>query len=458
MADALNIMNKFETDPDGDNKVRPRRENETPRNDRNKENKDSSNKVKTELDDEAEDGVTLVQESVPQKKPLSKGEMQLLQQVVEEDCGEDDDNFHFMFTTVSSRRSKIPVDWILLDNQSTCHIFHNRDLIQNIRKCKKGDEIKISSNGNGFLIANEICDLPGLGPVHFHPGSIANVLSFSKVSKKFTITYDNRVEDSFIVHGNNRKIRFIQSEKGLFFHKVYKGPQGRHLQLIQTVKGNEACFTKRQVDKAKLARRIYIVLGRPSHDSFVSFIRNNNIRNYPIEVEDVHLSSQIYGPDIAAVRGKTTRVQPGHVLTPVISPVPEHILRLHPKIHLCVDVCFVNNIPFLITTSRNIKLRTVDPISDVSHATILTSLTQVMRIYSSRGFEIGYIHGDGGFKTLENDLLPARLNITAAGEHVPEVERSIRTIKERTRACIHGLPFRRHPTQMIIANVRHHNS
>ena len=41
------------------------------------------------------------------------------------------------------------------------------------------------------------------------------------------------------------------------------------------------------------------------------------------------------------------------------------------------------------------------------------------------------------------------MNIATADSHVGEVERSIRTIKERLRSLVHGLPFKRLPRLMI---------
>jgi len=59
------------------------------------------------------------------------------------------------------------------------------------------------------------------------------------------------------------------------------------------------------------------------------------------------------------------------------------------------------------------------------------------------------------FECIRNDVLPSRLNVTAADDHVGEVERSIRTMKERARTIIHGLPFKRLPKVMIQALVYH---
>jgi len=49
------------------------------------------------------------------------------------------------------------------------------------------------------------------------------------------------------------------------------------------------------------------------------------------------------------------------------------------------------------------------------------------------------------------------LNITAEDEHVPEVERYIRTIKERTCAVHNTVPFKKMPGMMIVEMVHASN-
>jgi len=46
-------------------------------------------------------------------------------------------------------------------------------------------------------------------------------------------------------------------------------------------------------------------------------------------------------------------------------------------------------------------------------------------------------------------VLPSQLDVPAADDHVGEVERSVRTMKECTRTTIHGLPFKRLPKLMV---------
>ena len=62
----------------------------------------------------------------------------------------------------------------------------------------------------------------------------------------------------------------------------------------------------------------------------------------------------------------------------------------------------------------------------------------------------------GGFRHLRpmiHDKLKANMNIVSRDEHVPEIERYIRTVKERVRGTYGVLPFASLPTRMIIELV-----
>jgi hypothetical protein len=50
---------------------------------------------------------------------------------------------------------------------------------------------------------------------------------------------------------------------------------------------------------------------------------------------------------------------------------------------------------------------------------------------------------DGQFKPLHGNLatMGVMLNMTSNNEHVPDIERYIRTVKERVRAIYNTLPF-----------------
>ena len=62
---------------------------------------------------------------------------------------------------------------------------------------------------------------------------------------------------------------------------------------------------------------------------------------------------------------------------------------------------------------------------------------------------------DGQFEPLRGNLaeLGILLNTASNDEHVPEIERQIRTVKERTRSIYCTLPFNKMPRRLIIEMV-----
>jgi len=79
--------------------------------------------------------------------------------------------------------------------------------------------------------------------------------------------------------------------------------------------------------------------------------------------------------------------------------------------------------------------------------TLVTSIEQVIQAYQNRGFKIQAILGDGQFKHVQQIIKQKgiSMNICMANKHVPEIERYIRTAKERVRSIATTLPFERYP-------------
>ena len=83
--------------------------------------------------------------------------------------------------------------------------------------------------------------------------------------------------------------------------------------------------------------------------------------------------------------------------------------------------------------------------------TILECYNKIKKVYKSRDISIDEIQADGEFKCITEDVRPSFLHIIApSNDHVPEVERSIRTIKERVRCFLHDLPYHSYPKIVMI--------
>jgi hypothetical protein len=117
---------------------------------------------------------------------------------------------------------------------------------------------------------------------------------------------------------------------------------------------------------------------------------------------------------------------------------------------------FVNKIPFFVTFSCHVKFGTAEMLQNQQSKTILRAIKQVKSVYMmKRGFKISILLMKGQFESIRGDLaaMQIKLNTVSNDEHVPEVERYIRTIKVRARCAYNKLPFRRIPARMIIQMV-----
>ena len=166
--------------------------------------------------------------------------------------------------------------------------------------------------------------------------------------------------------------------------------------------------------------------------------------------EDILIAEKIFGPDLGSLKGKTVRRGTDHVEVASV-PVPADLMSEYRTVIIGADIMFVNKLPFFVTISRNLKFGTAVLITDQKHATLVKAVRDVRNIYKKRGFKTGAMLMDGQFEGLTGDLAEfgVTLNTVARGEHVPEAERYIRTIKERARCVYNTMPFMKIPGRMV---------
>jgi hypothetical protein len=344
-----------------------------------------------------------------------------------------------------SEGGRVPGSWILLDNQSTVNVFHNAKLLTNVRKRDKTLDIHCNA---GIATTNLIGDFPGYGMVWYHPKGIANILSLSRMRKHgYRVMYYSGAGNQFIVHmsdGSAPRI-FQQSECRLFYMDM-RDQNGKAVALVNTVASNKTKYTERAYSRAVLARRLQRIIGRPSTRTFLRIVDDNLLPNCPITRKDILAAEHIFGPDVGSLKGKTVRRGAPHVDICTVD-IPASLISQYREVVLAADVMFVNNIPFFVTILRDIKFGTTKVLSNQKTPALKKALTQVLSIYKQRSFIVTTVLMVGQFEPLCGDLadLHLTLNTVSNDEHVPEVERHIRTVKEHTRCVYTTLPFRRLP-------------
>ncbi len=142
--------------------------------------------------------------------------------------------------------------------------------------------------------------------------------------------------------------------------------------MVSTVAQQKRMFLRREVKSADDARDLYRKIGRPDEAEFLDILKRNFIRDCPVTPDDAKRALIIYGPDIAVVKGKSTRSGAAPRAPTFISePIPASVLAHHRDVTLCADFFFVQGLPFFHTISRAIGFRTAHSVPDRAKATIL---------------------------------------------------------------------------------------
>ena len=74
------------------------------------------------------------------------------------------------------------------------------------------------------------------------------------------------------------------------------------LTMVETVKKNMEGYTKREIQRAARARKVYKMMGRPSPNDFVKMV--DLFKDCPITRDDIQAANEIFGKDIGALKGK----------------------------------------------------------------------------------------------------------------------------------------------------------
>ena len=332
-----------------------------------------------------------------------------------------------MIFSVKSNHN-IPTTWILLDNQVTTDIFGNANLLNDIHEVTT----PLYIHGiTGVLMIKQQGTLPGHGTVWYHPQVSINILSMAKLKQQYHITYDSGKDNAFIVreHDNMQtKYIFHESDDGLYYHEVNSTQQI----YITTVTENKQKYSQNDVKRADGVRALQKVIGHPTTKQLSYLLDHHLIPNSPFTSHDVRRAEQIYSPELGNLKGKTTRRNPPTV-DQIMQQCPDTIIEQYGNIMLSADVMHVNGIPFFVTRSRHIHFGTVDVLPSLQAIVIGAALRRVVNIYARGGFQVTTALMDGAFAGLHDvcNQLQVTLNTTSRDEHVGDVERYIRTVKER---------------------------
>ena len=157
--------------------------------------------------------------------------------------------------------------------------------------------------------------------------------------------------------------------------------------LINTVSREVKLFSHRVRGGVSLAKRAYRLMGFPSRKDFKNMTRIMLISNFPIIPDYIAVANKIYGPNLHSLKFKIVRKQPTLVMTDYITLPPE-LIKQHGYVTVAIDVIYVKNMTFVVSTSRVIRFVALEYVNDRPKATIMALIKKIINLYSKRTFKV----------------------------------------------------------------------
>ena len=151
---------------------------------------------------------------------------------------------------------------------------------------------------------------------------------------------------------------------------------------------------------------------------------SNQIKNFPVTVQDVEVMQKEWGKNITVIKGKTTQRKPNIVARDKVN-IPVVMIKLHKEVFLTCNIFFVNKIPFFLMLSQKIYFTEVNHLENCTVPEISKSFKDLYQYYLHRGFRITTVHSNGEFGPLKSliESLPGRIliNLAAENKHIPDI-------------------------------------
>jgi hypothetical protein len=182
---------------------------------------------------------------------------------------------------------------LLLDNQSTFNLCCNKRFTSKIFGATNA--LTMTSNGGGLRITKK-CKIPGYKyEVCFSKKAITNIICLKNLIKCYRVTYDSKVDTTFVVHRSAYglpNLLFEMHPCGL--HVCYPKKMGQ-FGFVQTVHNNMKLFSKRQIAGAVKARELYEKLIFPLTSDFRAIVTAGGVPGLDVTIDDVKAAEVIWG-------------------------------------------------------------------------------------------------------------------------------------------------------------------
>ena len=145
---------------------------------------------------------------------------------------------------------------------------------------------------------------------------------------------------------------------------------------------------------------------------FKQLIGTNDLKNNPVNIENVADALAIFGSNVNRLKGAETRQRMYRVVGGRCE-IRRDFYRLNKFVTLTSDLMFVCGFPFLVTYSRSIKYTTAEFIPTQTAGQLAKCVMKVVYGYAHGGFVINFMLMGIGFEKIKDVLPMVEVNTTA---------------------------------------------
>jgi hypothetical protein len=322
---------------------------------------------------------------------------------------------------------------VCLDNGSQVSIVDSR-LLNNLRTDRR-----TYRSMNGIAHTDRIGYLEGFFECQACDNCPTNIISMARVEDIYPLTYSQgeSMDDRDLVF-KRRDGMYVADFSDWIVEDEERMKEVYTDLCLSTVEERESLYSRKQLRKALEAGEYLRALGYPSMNDAIHIVRDGNVRNIPYGVEDVRRFIDIYGAQIPALRGKTTKKHP-NVSTMEDRAAKHQITRQT----MVADVMNVCGEKFLVSISSPLEVLMVKHLQSKSKQCLGTGMQAHINTLRSRGFEPERVLVDPhrSLVALQGEFPGVEIDPCGAGDHLEKIDIKIRRLKELMRAVLADLPY-----------------
>jgi hypothetical protein len=162
----------------------------------------------------------------------------------------------------------------------------------------------VGHSNTGLCGMDTAGDMGAIKQMWLNKGRVATTVPLKVLEKIWPVIYDSRRHSGKLVwHTDQGDIVIKNNSKGMLYLDIQELEAIVPLSFIQTVRGNMEGYTRCEVKEAHTVQEAQAMLGHSTDQEFLGMVRPGMILNRPVTPTAVQNDNQIFGPNLAGVKG-----------------------------------------------------------------------------------------------------------------------------------------------------------